>query len=114
LTDGGTSGTVKTIISSGGSEFLIAILPFYNYTVTMATKKVIANSYVKGVGRRSKKRTGIIVQSIRLLVTDNKMLHHAAKEQGISFNGWASQVLIREATKVMKRKQAAKTEETLG
>lgn len=80
----------------------------------MATKKVVSNGYVRGVGRRSRKRTGIVVQSIRLLAADNKTMHKAAKEEGISFNGWASRVLIREAEKIMKRKQAAKTEVTLG
>jgi hypothetical protein len=78
----------------------------------MATKKVINNSYVKGVGRRSKKRSGIIVQSIRLLVVDNKRLHLAAKEEGISFNGWASLTLKREADKVLKRIEAAKQKTT--
>jgi hypothetical protein len=75
----------------------------------MATKKVVVNSsYVKGVGRRSKKRTGVVVQSIRLLVVDNKRMHDAAREVGISFNGWASMTLKREADKVLKRKEAAK------
>jgi hypothetical protein len=75
----------------------------------MATKKVVHNStYVKGVGRRSKKKKGIVVQSIRLLVVDNKRLHDAARESGISFNGWASKTLVREADKVLKRKEAAK------
>lgn len=75
----------------------------------MATKKVVINSsYVKGVGRRSKKRTGVIVQSIRLLVVDNRRMHDAAREVGISFNGWASKILKREADKVLKRIEAAK------
>jgi hypothetical protein len=78
----------------------------------MANKKLIANSYVKGVGRRTKRRTGIIVQSIRILVTDNKRLHMAAKEVGISFNGWASQTLKREAEKVLAKKEAAKKKVT--
>ena len=72
---------------------------------------------MKGVGQRSKKRTGIVVQIIRLLVVDNKRLHDAAKELGISFNGWASKTLVREADKVLKRIEAKKTvatEETLG
>ena len=78
----------------------------------MATKKVINAAYIKGVGRRSKKRTGIVVQSIRLLVVDNKRLHTAAKETGISFNGWATLTLKREADKVLKRKEAQKTKVT--
>jgi hypothetical protein len=70
--------------------------------------KITINSYAKGVGRRSKRRTGVIVQSIRLLSVDNNKLHDAAKWEGISFNGWATQILTREAAKVLKRKEAAK------
>jgi hypothetical protein len=69
----------------------------------MATK-----SYTKGVGQRSKKRTGYVVQSIRLLAPENKQLHVAAKEAGISFNGWAVNILKREAAKSIKRIEAAK------
>jgi predicted HicB family RNase H-like nuclease len=71
-------------------------------------KTIKVNSYAKGVGRRSRRRTGVIVQSIRLLITDNNKLHDAAKAEGISFNGWASKTLTREAAKVLKRKEAAK------
>lgn len=71
-------------------------------------KEIKINSYQKGVGGRSRRRTGVIVQSIRLLVVDNNKLHDAAKVEGISFNGWASRILIREAAKVLKRNEAAK------
>jgi predicted HicB family RNase H-like nuclease len=78
----------------------------------MAIKKeaseIKINSYAKGVGRRSRRRTGVIVQSIRLLIVDNNQLHDAAKAEGISFNGWATRTLTREAAKVLKRKEAAK------
>ena len=70
--------------------------------------KIGINTYVKGVGRRSKRRTGVIVQSIRLLVVENNRLHSAAKAEGISFNGWATLTRKREADKVLKRKEAAK------
>lgn len=75
-------------------------------------KKISINSYTKGVGRRSKRRSGVIVQSIRLLVVENTRLHQAAKESGISFNGWASLTLKREADKVLKRKEAQKKKVT--
>jgi predicted HicB family RNase H-like nuclease len=71
-------------------------------------KEIKINSYAKGVGRRSRRRSGVIVQSIRLLTVDNNMLHDAAKAEGISFNGWATKILTREAAKVLKRKEAAK------
>jgi predicted HicB family RNase H-like nuclease len=71
-------------------------------------KEIRSNSYIKGIGRRSRRRTGVIVQSIRLLATDNNKLHDAAKVEGISFNGWASKILTREAAKVLKRAEAAK------
>jgi hypothetical protein len=78
-------------------------------------KKITINSYAKGVGRRSRRRTGVIVQSIRLLSVDNNRLHDAAREKGISFNGWATQTLMREADKVLKlaaRKADAKKKVT--
>jgi hypothetical protein len=71
-------------------------------------KEIRINSYTKGVGRRSKRRTGVVVQSIRLLAADNTNLHNAAKAEGISFNGWATKTLTREAAKVLKRKEVAK------
>jgi len=71
-------------------------------------KSIRINTYIKGVGRRSSRKTGVIVQSIRLLAKDNNELHKAAKAEGISFNGWATVTLKREADKVLKRKQAAK------
>jgi hypothetical protein len=74
----------------------------------MATKKLTTKGYAKGVGQRSKKRTGYIVQSIRILVADNKKMHNAAKAENRSFNGWAQTVLLREADKVLKRVEAAK------
>jgi hypothetical protein len=77
----------------------------------MAIKKdassIRTNSYVKGVGRRSKRR-GVLVQSIRLLATENDKLHKAAKAEGISFNGWATRTLTREADKALKRVAATK------
>jgi len=74
-------------------------------------KKITVNTYVKGVGRRSKRRTGVIVQSIRLLALENNKLHDAAKAVGISFNGWATRTLQREAEKVLARKKKKVTEE---
>lgn len=71
----------------------------------MTTKRVGTKTYTKGVGQRSKRRTGIIVQSIRILVTENNLMHKAAKAEGISFNGWASRILKREAEKTMQRQQ---------
>jgi predicted HicB family RNase H-like nuclease len=71
-------------------------------------KEIRINTYTKGVGRRAKRRSGVIVQSIRLLVIDNNKLHDAAKAEGISFNGWATKTLVREAAKVLKRKEAEK------
>jgi uncharacterized protein (DUF1778 family) len=81
----------------------------------MAIKKMAGNirinSYTKGVGQRSKKRkTGVIVQSLRLLVSDNNLLHQAAKVEGISFNGWATITLKREAGKILQREAKLKLE----
>ncbi len=53
----------------------------------------------------------MIVQSIRLLAVDNNKLHKAAKAAGISFNGWATLTLKREADKVFKRHEAKKVAE---
>jgi hypothetical protein len=75
-------------------------------------KEIRINTYIKGVGRRAKRRSGVIVQSLRLLVIDNNKLHNAAKAEGISFNGWATKTLVREASKVLKRKEAAKKKVT--
>ena len=71
-------------------------------------KSIRTNTYIKGVGRRAKRRSGVIVQSIRLLVTDNNKLHDAAKAEGISFNGFATRTLVREAAKILKREAAKK------
>lgn len=74
-------------------------------------KSITTHIYVKGVGRRSKRRTGVIVQSIRLLAVDNNKLHDAAKVMGISFNGWATQTLKREASKVLAKAAKKKVTE---
>jgi hypothetical protein len=74
-------------------------------------KEIRTNVYIRGVGRRAKRRSGVIVQSIRLLVADNNKLHDAAKAEGISFNGWATKTLKREAEKVAARKKKKVTEE---
>jgi hypothetical protein len=71
-------------------------------------KEIRSNSYIKGIGRRSRRRSGVIVQSIRLLATDNNKLHDAAKAEGISFNGFATKALLAAAAKVLRRKEAAK------
>jgi hypothetical protein len=56
-------------------------------------------------GQRSGKKTGIIVQSIRISVADNNKMHRVAKAEGRSFNSWAAMVLKREAEKFfIKRK----------
>lgn len=75
-------------------------------------KEIRTNVYTKTVGRRAKRRSGVIVQSIRLLVSDNNKLHDAAKLEGISFNGWATRTLVREAKKALKRNEAAKKKVT--
>lgn len=75
-------------------------------------KEIRTNVYTKTVGRRAKRRSGVIVQSIRLLVSDNNKLHDAAKLEGISFNGWATRALVREAKKALKRNEAAKKKVT--
>jgi hypothetical protein len=77
-------------------------------------KTIKINSYAKGVGRRSRRRTGVIVQSIRLLIVDNNKLHDAAKAEGISFNGWATRILNTAAAKVLKRAEAAKQQKVKG
>lgn len=73
-------------------------------------KKVSTTRYTKGVGQRSKRRTGIIVQSIRLLVADNNKMHQAAKVEEISFNAWAKRTLKRECDKVLARAAKKKAE----
>jgi hypothetical protein len=79
-----------------------------NMAIRKNATKIRTNSYVKGVGRRSRRRTGVIVQSIRILAKENNRLHDAAKALDISFNGWATATLKREADKVLKREAAAK------
>lgn len=69
------------------------------------TEKKQARTHSKTVGRRSTKTTGDIVQSVRLLVADNKRLHKAAAKVGISFNGWAAIILKREAEKILAKKK---------
>jgi hypothetical protein len=77
----------------------------------MATKKSVTG-YVKGVGKRSLKRSGLISTSVRLSVADNKKFHNAAKAENRSFNSWAFLALQREANRVLALK--AKSEATLG
>jgi hypothetical protein len=61
----------------------------------MATKK----RTTKLGGQRSKKKTGIVVQSLRIPVKDNNLFHKAAKADKRSFNTWANIALMRAARK---------------
>jgi hypothetical protein len=78
----------------------------------MANKKLKTAKYVPGAGNRSRKRTGIVVQSIRMLASDNKLVRAAAKNAGESINAWVNAVLIREVNKALKRKRMT-TEERM-
>lgn len=59
----------------------------------MPKKEATRNSRTSP-GRKSKKRTGFVTQSIRLEVADNKTIHAAAKSARQSFNSWAVDTLI--------------------
>jgi hypothetical protein len=56
----------------------------------------------RGPGRQTKKRTGYIVTSLRLLAQENRELRRAAKNERISFNSWALNLLLTEARKGKK------------
>jgi uncharacterized protein (DUF1778 family) len=47
----------------------------------------------------SKKRSGLVSQSIRISVEQNKLLRQAAELEGMSISLWASRVLIAAAKK---------------
>jgi hypothetical protein len=64
----------------------------------MTTRKA-TKPFVRGVGNQTKKRTGYVVTSLRLLAQENRELRRAAKREGISFNGWAINTLLTAARK---------------
>jgi uncharacterized protein (DUF1778 family) len=61
--------------------------------MTIKKQRVISRS----VGRQTKKKTGYITTSIRLLVEENKRLRKAAAIKGFSFNMWAINTLLEAA-----------------
>jgi hypothetical protein len=68
----------------------------------MSTKKAVKSGYTKGVGQRSKKKSGLVLAQLRIPVADSKLMHKAAQKDKRSFNIWAGLVLLREAEKVLK------------
>jgi uncharacterized protein (DUF1778 family) len=44
--------------------------------------------------RRSKKRSGYVNQTVRVLVEENRMIREAADLEGMSINFWAVRVLL--------------------
>lgn len=63
----------------------------------MATKK--PRIATRGPGQWTKKKTGYIVTSLRLLVKENRELRKFSRNLGISFNSWALNTLLTEARK---------------
>jgi hypothetical protein len=68
----------------------------------MTAKKATKRIAQRGSGRWTKKRTGYIVTSLRLLAKENRELRKYALTQGISFNSWALNTLLTEARKGSK------------
>lgn len=80
-----------------------------NYNV-MPTKKATPKTmpFVASKGRRSKKRTGMIVQSLRMPVADNTLVRRAAKISRMSVNGWGVKAILDAAEKVIAHHAAKK------
>jgi uncharacterized protein (DUF1778 family) len=51
----------------------------------------------------SPKKTGYVVQSLRLSVEDNLLIHEASDIAKFSFNGWAVTKLVEEAKRVIAK-----------
>lgn len=74
----------------------------------MAAKKVVRRGTKSRPDKYSKKRSGMVAQSLRLTVQENKLLRKAAG--ALSFNLWATQVLIDAANQILASQQP--TDET--
>jgi uncharacterized protein (DUF1778 family) len=59
----------------------------------------------RGVGRQTTKKTGYITTSLRLLAEENRELRAAAAVEGLSFNGWAVNTLLKQAKNIQKRSE---------
>lgn len=88
------------------------LTPMNNYNV-MPTKKATDKTmpFVASKGRRTKKRTGMIVQSLRMPVADNKLIRRAAQISRMSINGWGVKAIVEAAEKVIARKAIVESAE---
>jgi hypothetical protein len=68
----------------------------------MSIKNAAGKTYTKSAGQRSKKRSGVVLSTIRIPVADSKTMHKAAKVEKRSFNVWAGITLLREAERVLR------------
>jgi hypothetical protein len=65
----------------------------------MATKKATRKSASPRPDRYSKKKSGYISTSLRMIVADNKILRKAATLDGLSINHWCMRLLLTAAKK---------------
>ena len=75
----------------------------------MTTKKVVRRGTKARPDKYSKKRSGMVAQSLRLTVQENRLLRKAAG--ALSFNLWATQTLIAAANQILAAAQQP-TDET--
>jgi hypothetical protein len=60
--------------------------------------------------RFSKKRSGMVAQTVRFTVEENKLVRKAATEKRMSISAWSSLVLLREAERIVDRMRKPKEE----
>ena len=61
------------------------------------TKPRISRKPSASTKRHSKKTSGYVSQALRLSVADNKLLRKTAKRERLSFNAWATRILVNAA-----------------
>jgi uncharacterized protein (DUF1778 family) len=74
----------------------------------MYTKKATRKT-LRGTGTRSTKKTGYVLQSVRMPVAENNLVRKAADIKGVSINGWAA-VTLRDAAQGVIDEYAASRE----
>ena len=65
----------------------------------MATKKMSRRATTGRPDRYSKKRSGMVAQSLRFNGEENKLIREAAEADGRSINAWGTRILITAAKK---------------
>ena len=69
--------------------------------LSMANSKKVPRAAKARPDRYSKKRSGIINQSVRLTVEQNKLIREAADLEGMSISFWANRTLVAAAKKLI-------------